>query len=361
MTDRMIRWGILGAANIAKKNWEAIRHCGNGTLTAVASRSVEKASEFIRECQSTVPFSQPPRACAYDDLLSAKDIDAIYIPLPTGVRKEFVIRAAQSGKHVLCEKPCAPHAADVKEMVDVCRQNNVQFMDGVMFMHSARLPKMREALDDGASVGAIKRIASQFSFFGGEEFHKGNIRVSRELEPLGALGDLGWYNIRFTLWAMQYQLPKQVSGRSLTTTSEGVPLEFSGELYFAGGTSASFYCSFQTENQQWANISGDKGFLFLPDFVIPFYGAESAFEVTRTIFEPSGCQYNMTEHTRRIAVREYSNNAPSAQETQLFRNFGACVLSGKLDPHWPEIALKTQQVVDACLRSAREGGRLVDL
>jgi predicted dehydrogenase len=361
MTERIVRWGILGAANIAKKNWEAIRQTGNGTLTAVASRQVEKAADFIRECQSTVPFPQPPRACTYDDLLSATDIDAVYIPLPTGVRKQFVLRAAQAGKHVLCEKPCAPNAADVKEMTEACQKNKVQFMDGVMFMHSARLPKMRETLDDGASVGTIKRIASQFSFFGGDDFHRDNIRVSRALEPLGALGDLGWYNIRFTLWAMKYQLPQRVCGRMLTSTSEGVPLEFSGELFFPGGASASFYCSFQTENQQWGNISGDKGFLSLRDFVVPFYGAESAFEVTRTIFEPSGCQYNMTEHTRRIAVREYSNNAPSAQETQLFRNFGKLVLGGKLDPHWPEIALKTQQVVDACMRSANDGGKLIDL
>lgn len=361
MTEHIVRWGILGAANIAKKNWEAIRNSGNGTLAAVASRQVQKAAEFIRECQSTVPFPQPPRACTYDELLSAKDIDAVYIPLPTGIRKEFVLRAAQAGKHVLCEKPCAPNAADVKEMIDVCRQHNVQFMDGVMFMHSARLPKMREALDDGASVGAIKRIASQFSFFGGDEFHSSNIRVSRALEPLGALGDLGWYNIRFSLWAMKYQMPQRVCGRALTSTGEGVPLEFSGELFFSGGPSASFYCSFQAENQQWGNISGDKGFLSLRDFVVPFYGSESAFEVTRTIFEPSGCQYNMTEHTRRLAVREYSNNAPTAQETQLFRNFGSLVQAGKLDAQWPEIALKTQRVVDACMRSANEGGKLVDL
>lgn len=361
MTDRVVRWGILGAANIAKKNWEAIRHSGNGTLAAVASRQVEKAAEFIRECQSHVSFPQPPRACTYDELLSAKDIDAVYIPLPTAIRKEFVIRAAQAGKHVLCEKPCAPNAAEVQEMIDACKKHNIQFMDGVMFMHSGRLPKLRETLDDGASVGKIKRIASQFSFYGGDDFHRDNIRVSRALEPLGALGDLGWYNIRFTLWAMNYQLPQQVCGRALTSTSEGVPLAFSGELFFPGGESASFYCSFQTENQQWANISGDKGFVYLPDFVLSFYGAEASFQVTRSIFEATGCQYNMTEHTRRIAVREYSNNAPSAQETQLFRNFGSLVLSKKLDSHWPEIALKTQHVVDACMRSANEGGTLVEL
>ena len=230
MTDRIVRWGILGAATIAKKNWQAIRNSGNGTLVAVASRNPEKAAEWINECQSHVSFPQSPRPCSYDELLAANDIDAVYIPLPTGVRKEYVLRAAQAGKHVLCEKPCAPTAADMAEMTEACRKNNVQFMDGVMFMHSARLPKLRETLDDGVSVGAIKRIATQFSFYGGDDFHRDNIRVSQALEPLGALGDLGWYNIRFTLWAMKYQMPQRVCGRSLTSTSEGVPLEFSGEL-----------------------------------------------------------------------------------------------------------------------------------
>src|SRR6478735_2024713 len=138
MSDRIVRWGVLGAANIAKKNWEAIRHSGNGTLTAVAARDPAKAKAFIAECSSQVPFPQPPRACTYEELLAASDIDAIYIPLPTGIRKEWVIKAAKAGKHVLCEKPCAPTAAEVKEMIDVCRQHNVQFMDGVMFMHSGR-------------------------------------------------------------------------------------------------------------------------------------------------------------------------------------------------------------------------------
>ncbi len=140
-----------------------------------------------------------------------------------------------------------------------------------------------------------------------------------------------------------------------------MPLEFSGELFFPGGVSASFYSSFETENQQWANISGDKGFLYLPDFVLAFYGAEASFYLTRSIFEPNVCQFNMTEHTRRVAVREYSNNAGSSPETNLFRNFAKLVQNGKLDLHWPEIAHKTQRVMDACLASANNGGELVQV
>jgi predicted dehydrogenase len=361
MTTQLCRWGILGAANIAKKNWQAIHNSGNGTLVAVASRSPERGAAWVSENQSHVAFETAPRVCSYEELLASPDVDAVYIPLPTGVRKDWVIRAAKAGKHVMCEKPCAPNATDLAEMIDVCRQNNIQFMDGVMFMHSARLPKLRETLDDGASVGDIRRIASQFSFNAPEEFHQQNIRVSNELEPLGALGDLGWYNIRFTLWAMKYEMPERVSGHMLQANSAGVPMQFSGELFFKSGVTASFYCSFVTENQQWAHISGTKGHVTVRDFVLPYFGSEAGFEITNSHFEVNGLNFNMESRTRRIAVNEYSNNAPNSQETNLFRNFASLVLSKKTDSHWPEIALKTQQIMDACLKSARDEGKLVSL
>ena len=92
------RWGILSTAGIARKNWEAIRHCDNATVAAVASRSVEKAQAFIDECQAQVPFPTAPKAIgSYDELLASDEIDAVYIPLPTGLRKEWVIKAAQAG------------------------------------------------------------------------------------------------------------------------------------------------------------------------------------------------------------------------------------------------------------------------
>src|SRR4051812_12069520 len=99
--SRLCRWGILGAATIAKKNWQAIRNSGNATLVAVASRSADRAAEFINELQSSVAFEPPPKTCTYEELLASRDIDAVYIPLPTGVRKEWVIKAANAGKHVM--------------------------------------------------------------------------------------------------------------------------------------------------------------------------------------------------------------------------------------------------------------------
>lgn len=364
MSNQTCRWGILSTANIAKKNWLAILNSGNGVVAAVGSRNVEKSQQFINECQSTDPFVTVPQAVgSYDELLKRKDIDAVYIPLPTGIRKEWVVRAAEAGKHILCEKPVGVTAAEVVEILAACKKKNVQFMDGVMFMHSMRLPKLREVMEDGESLGKLRRITSQFSFNAPEEFMSSNIRASGDLEPLGCLGDLGWYNIRFNLWVMKYQTPHKVSGRMLTQAGRdgGVPMEFSGELFFADGVSASFYCSFLNENQQWAVLSGTRGFIRVPDFVCPYFGNEVSFDVNNTKFVPRGCDFNMEEHTRRVAINEHGNGTPCAQETNLFRNFSQLALSGKPDESWGQIALLTQKVLEATLISARQDGKLVEV
>ena len=391
MIPPKLRWGILGAAEIARKNWKAIREAAD-MIVAVASRDGERARRFISECQAEVPFDAAPAALeSYAALLARADVDAVYIPLPTGVRKEWVVRAANAGKHVVCEKPCAPSVADLREMLEACRRNSVQFMDGVMFMHSRRLERMGEALGDGKSVGQIRRIQSAFSFRAPDEFFSTNIRAHSALEPHGCLGDLGWYCIRFALWAMQWQMPQLVCGRLLgsflgpQTTDRGavpgrdalprvqadqqvgptklgsspapVPTEFSGELLFEGGVSAGFYCSFVTDLEQWVRVSGTTGSLRVDDFVLPFSGSELSFDVHRASFRVDGCDFDMQPETRRIAVTEHSHGRAGAQEANLFRNFTTAVRSGRLNEQWPEIALKTQQVMNACLDSARGEGK----
>jgi predicted dehydrogenase len=365
MNPPKLRWGILGAADIARKNWRAVREAGD-VIAAVASRDGERARRFIAECQAEAPFEAAPAALgSYDALLARADIDAVYIPLPTGVRKEWVVRAANAGKHVVCEKPCAPDAADLREMLEACRRNGVQFMDGVMFVHSRRLERMREALEDGKSVGQIKRIQSAFSFRAPEEFFSTNIRAHSGLEPHGCLGDLGWYCIRFALWAMKWQLPRRVCGRLLGKVGRKdspapVPTEFSGELLFEGGVSAGFYCSFVTDLEQWARVSGTTGSLRVDDFVLPFSGSELSFDVHHASFCVHGCEFDMKPETRRIAVTEPSHGRAGAQEVNLFRNFATAVRSGRLNEQWPEMALKTQQVMNACLNSSIAEGKPIE-
>ena len=357
----LCRWGILGTAGIARKNWQAIRLAGNAAVTAVASRSLDRSRQFVAEGQAACAMPNVPAALgSYDELLARKDVDAVYLPLPTGVRKEWVVKAAEAGKHVLVEKPVGVTAADVRDMLAACERHRVQLMDGVMFMHSRRLAALRKTLDDGESVGRIRRIVAQFGFDAEEGFVAENIRADSRLEPHGCLGDLGWYTIRFALWVMKFERPTEVTARRLAEAGgpgspEKVPFEMSGEMLFPGGVSASFYCSFRTANEQWATVSGTKGLVHVPDFVLPFFGDEVRFEVTNSLFEVAGCDFDMQRRSRPVVVPEYSNSHPTAQEARLFRAFSELVTSGRLEPRWGEMALETQLVMDACVRSAREG------
>ncbi|MFN9718912.1 MAG: Gfo/Idh/MocA family protein [Planctomycetota bacterium] len=359
MAEEFCRWGILSTAGIARKNWHSIANSGNGRVVAVASRSVEKAKQFIDECQSSVPVLHTVDAAgSYEDLLSRSDVDAVYVPLPTGLRTEWVVKAAQAGKHVMVEKPCGVTAADVRKMIDACASSNVQFMDGVMFMHNSRMAAMRSILNDGTSVGEIRRIASHFSFCADDSWVQNNIRASSHLEPAGCLGDLGWYTIRVILFALNYEMPVEVRGRILhgvkrADSAEVVPMEFQGEMHFANGVSATFFNSFRTNHQQWAHISGSRGYLQVNDFVLPYFGNEVSFDVGNHNFVADGCFFNMEKHLRTISLSEYSNNHRNAQETELFRVFSKLVLSGKCDPFWPDVAMKTQRILDAALKSAK--------
>lgn len=358
MEKGLCRWGILGTAGIARKNWQAIALSGNSALVAVASRRLDRAREFVAECQAACPLPATPEALgSYEELLARRDVDAVYIPLPTGVRKEWVIKAAGAGKHVLVEKPVGVAAADVRDMIAACEREGVQLMDGVMFMHSRRLDALRRTLGDGESVGQVRRIASHFSFNAPESFARENIRGDSRLEPHGCLGDLGWYDIRFALWVMRYEMPTEVAARVLAAAGQPdeVPFELSAEMLFPGGVSASFYCSFRTENEQWATVSGTKGFVHVPDFVLPFFGDEVRFEVTRSAFEKAGCDFDMRRRTQAVVVPEYSNSHPTAQEANMFRAFSELVVTGRRDPRWGDIALRTQVVLDACAQSARSG------
>lgn len=358
----VVHWGILGAANIARKNWKAIRNSRNGVVVAVASRDLKRGQRFIDECQAQAAFSPCPRALgSYEDLLNCKEVDAVYIPLPTGIRGPWVKRAAEAGKHVLCEKPCATRVGELTEILETCRRNRVQFMDGVMFMHSRRLERMRQVLDKGQAVGRIRRITSTFSFRASEGFFDSNIRANSELEPYGCLGDLGWYCIRFALWVMNGKLPETVTGRTLSQFKHresdlSVPTAFSGELFFEDEVSSSFYCSFLTATEQWAGVSGERGYLRVPDFALPFSGSQLAFETENTAFRVRGCDFEMRPRARHWKVNERSHSGPTAQESRLFRHFGELVLAGKPDPFWPDMSLKTQMVMQACGESALAQG-----
>jgi predicted dehydrogenase len=340
-SDRPLRWGILSTARIGRLNWKAMRDSGAATLVALASRDVGKAAEWVDELQAEAPWPEKPEALAsYEALLERDDIEAVYIPLPTGIRKAWVMKAAEAGKHVLSEKPCASSAEDLREMIDCCERHGVVFMDGVHFMHDDRFAHMRAMLGVGGEIGEVKRISSAFSFRCDEDFTATNIRAKVSLEPSGCLGDLGWYCLRASLWAMDWQLPVRVSARVLDAVRDAdggeVIMACSGELDFPNGATADFYCSFLSPLQKWLRLSGTAGNLHVPDFVRPLAEFDIDWELNHI-------------------GRPRAANPGMRSEAKMYETFARAARAEVPDRQWAEYALKTQIVQDACMRSAALG------
>src|SRR5262245_42789175 len=185
-----VRWGILGTARIASKVGRAIHEARGAQLAAVASRDETRAKDWIDRhtvghaaADAKLAFlsaSEPVASCgSYLELLRRPDIDAVYIPLPPSLHCEWTCRAAQLGKHVLCEKPLALNFAEAERMKDACQSASRQLMDGVMWMHHERTPAMQKILASG-ELGELRHVASAFSF-NAAEFPTDNIRLQREL------------------------------------------------------------------------------------------------------------------------------------------------------------------------------------
>ena len=118
--DRKVRWGILGYAGIARNHViPAMMEAGNAEVVAIASRSREKLKEAVERFGFRKVYE------SYDRLLEDPEIDAVYIPLPNALHKEWAIKAARHGKHVLCEKPLASNAREARQMVAVARECGV--------------------------------------------------------------------------------------------------------------------------------------------------------------------------------------------------------------------------------------------
>jgi predicted dehydrogenase len=338
---RPIRWGILGTARIASKVARAIHAAPGAQLAAVASRDADRARAWLNRhtvghatADSNLAFlpSSTSVACYGDylELLREPDIDAVYIPLPPSMHCDWTCRAAQHGKHVLCEKPLAMNLAEAKRMKDTCQSAGRQLMDGVMWVHHERTRAMQKILSSGA-LGRLRRATSAFSF-NATDFHPDNIRFQRELGG-GALGDVGWYCIRATLWAFG-DLPERVLATA--RYNRDVDVNLAATLWFRGERMASFDCGFDTTWRKWFEIAGTDGSLVCDDFVNPW-------DVAKARFWTHDSQSRATQHDYPGCI----------QEVRMIEVFCESVRSGRLDPTWVEASLDTQAVCDALARSAR--------
>jgi predicted dehydrogenase len=324
---RPVRWGILGAARIATKVGAAIRQADGAELTLIASRDAERAAAWAAEHGAL-------RSCgSYQAVLDDPEIDAVYIPLPPSMHREWTILAAEHGKHVLCEKPLALSSAEVLEMIAACRQNGVQLMDGVMWLHHPRTADMLRAIHSG-ELGTLRRVTSAFSFCW-PELPQNEIRLERKYGG-GSLLDLGWYNVGATLWALG-ERPRRVSGSARWHRAGDVDMHFAGLMWFDDeDRTASFDCGFDTVARRWLEVAGTEGSLVCDDFVVPW-------QPEKLRFWTHDSQGSATQHTAPAPI----------QQVCMIEDFVRLVRSGRLDEHWPQFALAVQRICEALDRSAR--------
>ncbi|XP_010916976.1 uncharacterized oxidoreductase At4g09670 [Elaeis guineensis] len=347
-----VRFGILGCATIARKVSRAIALAPNATVVAVGSRSLDKAQRFIAD------NGLPPAARAqgsYEAVLDDPAVDAVYVPLPTGLHVRWAVAAAEHGKHVLLEKPTALCAADLDRILEACRSRGVQFMDSTMWMHHPRTARMRELLSDPNRFGQLKAIHSSFTFCADPDFLQNDIRVKPDLDALGALGDVGWYCIRAILWAADYELPKTaIAHHGCVKNQAGVILSCGATFVWDDGKDATFHCSFLSNLTMELCVMGTRGTLHLSDFVIPFeetpakfrIATDSGFKELQTGWHPLPSEHVISTDLPQEAlmIQEFARLAGSIRDS-------GC----KPDEKWYTITRNTQLVLDAVKESIEKG------
>ncbi|MBI1390321.1 MAG: gfo/Idh/MocA family oxidoreductase [bacterium] len=251
-----IRWGIMGTANIALEAViPATQRAAGCAVTAVASRSLEKAQAAARRYSIAKAYG------SYQDLLDDGGIDAVYIPLPNHLHVPWSIKAIEAGKHVLCEKPIAPTAAEGLELVNAARAHpELKVMEAFMYRHHPQWRAARELAGNG-TIGEVKAIQSVFTFY---DDAPGTIVNSAECGG-GALRDIGCYCISLSRFLFGAE-PSRVCALVEYDPRFQVDRLSSGLMEFERGAS-SFVCSTQLADYQRVQVYGTAGRL---EIEIPF-------------------------------------------------------------------------------------------
>jgi predicted dehydrogenase len=333
-----LRWGFVGTGKIARWMADVLRHAPMAELAAVASRSSATATAFAGRHGAGRAFGSWP------DMLSWEGIDAVYVATPTALREEMCVAAARAGKHVLGEKPFAS-LASLRRIVAACRANGVAFMDATHFVHHPRTAAIVAHMHE--VTGRPRALDSSFLVALGD---RSDIRYESSLEPLGALGDLGWYNMRATL---AYLAPTarlcSVSARLCREAQTGVVIAADGVLTFDDGTVSRWRCGFEAEAPVIElRLSGNLGQIEMDNFV-----GEEPDGAASYRYRPAGAAGRAGgaggDDASATLVRVQSRcSGPSL----MFQDFAASALDASRRESWMQASERTQALLDAVLESA---------
>lgn len=320
-----IQWGVLSTAKIGREHViPAIQAGANCTVAAIASRDIDRAR------QTAQTLSIPKAYGAYEELLADQAIQAVYNPLPNHLHIPWSIKAAEAGKHVLCEKPIALTADEARPLLDICRQNGVLLMEAFMYRLHTQWITAKQMVKDG-KIGTLKAVQTFFSYMNREA---GNIRNNAEIGG-GGLMDIGCYPISVARFLFDAE-PTRVLALIERDPDFKTDVLTSGMMAFEAGQ-AAFTCSTQLTPYQRVNIFGTAGRI---EILIPFNAPETTPTTIR--YEAHG----KIEYLEIAVCNQYQAQAEL---------FSQAILDGTSVPTPPEDALANMRVIDAMFRSEQSG------
>jgi predicted dehydrogenase len=329
MSNR-IRWGVLSTAAIGiRKVIPGMQKGESCDIVAIASRDLRKAESAAQQLGVRKAYG------SYEELLADPQIDAIYNPLPNQMHVPWSIRAAEAGKHVLCEKPISLTVAEAKTLLEVQRRTGVKIGEAFMVRTHPQWLRAREIITSG-QIGELRSIQGFFSYFNTDPK---NIRNIPEAGG-GALMDIGCYPVNISRFLFDEE-PIRVFGVTERDPAMKVDRLTSGILDFPSGQS-SFTCSTQLVPYQRINIFGTKGRI---EIEIPFNAPPDR-----------SCRILIDDGRDVFGGGITTENLPICDQYTIQGDaFSRAILEGTEVPVPIGDAIKNMAVIEAIFRSAVSG------
>jgi predicted dehydrogenase len=327
---RKVRWGILGAARIAiNRVIPAMQKGEYSEVTAIASRDQSRAEDAARQ------FGIPKAYGSYDELLADPEIEAIYNPLPNHLHVPLSIRAAEAGKHVLCEKPIGLDTADARRLLEARDRTGVTIGEAFMVQTHPQWVRTVELVRSGR-IGTMRFALGSFGYF---QPRQENIRNVREFGG-GGLLDIGCYPIKTSRMVFGEE-PVRVSATLVRDPGCGTDILTSAILEYPSGHCV-FSCSTQVVGHQNMQFFGTQGRI---EMEIPYNARPGG--TSRIRIDDGRDIYGAG-----ITVEEFS---PCDQYTIQGDLFSRAIREGTPPPVPLEDSVRNMQVIDAVFRAAETG------
>ena len=322
MERDIVRYGLISTAQIAlTKHLPAARGSKNSEIVAISSRGEAKAR--VAADQHGIPSWYG----SYEELLADPDLDAVIKPLPNSLHCEWTIKAAEAGKHVLCEKPLSVTVDEARRMIDSAKSNDVVLVEAFTHRWNPHMRTARRLIAEGA-IGYVTGMDSSLTVSVTEP--EGPTRYSKDLAG-GTLMDGGCYAVYACRFALGAE-PIRAAGMAYDSGGYGVETTFTGLLEFPGGAIARVSSSFEQPRRIELTVYGSEGRIIIPN-----------------MFDDSGPLIVTQGDERRVEATP----APDRFRVQL-EEFSNCVLTGK-QPEFPaEDGMRNMAAIVALLSAARE-------